>query len=148
MAWNVWPGQSLSRYMDTEMGSTSFWMTLKGKASEWLRYNASALVTMAGVLSPLLLVLVQRLIEGLLGTLLGILVCILVQIGTCILRHYFAWIRERYDVPIPDKRFTEEKEDGEVTIEYARLQELILFMDEYENWLEENGIRREEDGSQ
>lgn len=134
--------------MGTDMRTRTFWKTLMEKAGSWLRCNASALVTMAGVLSPLLLVIVQRLIKGSLGTLLGILVCILVQIGMCILRHYFAWIRERYDVPIPDKRFTEEKEDGEVTIEYARLQELILFMDEYENWLEENGIRREEDGSQ
>ena len=73
------------------MRTRTFWKTLMEKADLWLRYNASALVTITGVLSPLLLVLVQRLIEGLLGTLLGILVCILVQIGTCILRHYFAW---------------------------------------------------------
>lgn len=43
-------------------------------------------------------------------------------------------------MPKPDKRFTREENDGEVTIEYARLQELILFMDEYENWLEVNNL--------
>ena len=51
-------------------------------------------------------------------------------------------------MPKPERRFTKEEDDGEVTIEYSRLQELILFMDEYENWLEDNGlIGDKEDGS-
>lgn len=51
-------------------------------------------------------------------------------------------------MPKPDKRFTREEDGGEVTIEYARLQELILFMDEYENWLEANNlVGGEKDGS-
>lgn len=118
------------------------------KMSAWLRGNAPALATVASVLSPIFVPLSQRIIEGLLGTLVGLTICFLVQVGVCVLRHYLAFVKERYTIPVPQKRFTEDRGDGEVTIEYARLQELILYMDELEDWFEENDIGREEDGSQ
>lgn len=141
-------GQSLSRYMGTGMRSTSFQNVMRMKMSAWLRGNAQALATVASVLSPIFIPLSQRTIEGPLGTLAGLGICFLVQVGVCVLRHYLAFVRERYTIPVPGKRFTEDRGDGEVTIEYARLQELILYMDELEDWLEENIIGREEDGSQ
>lgn len=42
-------------------------------------------------------------------------------------------------VPIPVKRFTEEDEDGEVYIRTDRVQELILYMADLENYLERKG---------
>lgn len=43
-------------------------------------------------------------------------------------------------VPIPDKRFTQVDDDGEVTIENDRLQELILYMADLEDWFERRGV--------
>lgn len=44
------------------------------------------------------------------------------------------------NVPIPDKRFTEVDEDGEVRIEHKRIQELILYMADLEDWMERKGM--------
>lgn len=42
--------------------------------------------------------------------------------------------------PVPTKRFTEKTDDGEVSIEVDRLQELTLYMADLEDWLESKGI--------
>lgn len=42
-------------------------------------------------------------------------------------------------VPIPDRRFTSVDEDGEVSIENNRVQELILYIADLEDWLEKKG---------
>lgn len=42
--------------------------------------------------------------------------------------------------PVPVKRFTSESEDGEVSIEKNRLQEMILYVSEVEDWLESSGF--------
>lgn len=46
------------------------------------------------------------------------------------------------DVPIPEKRFTEVDEYGEVSIDSDRLQELILYMGNLEDWIDRKGLRR------
>lgn len=38
--------------------------------------------------------------------------------------------------PVPNKRFTQVDDDGEVSIENSRLQELILYVADLEDWLE------------
>lgn len=43
-------------------------------------------------------------------------------------------------VPIPERRFTEVDEDGEVSIEQSRVQELILYVADLEDWLQRKGI--------
>lgn len=42
--------------------------------------------------------------------------------------------------PVPVKRFTSEFEDGEVSVEKSRLQEMILYVSEVEDWLESSGF--------
>ena len=42
--------------------------------------------------------------------------------------------------PVPVKRFTHVSEDGEVSIENDRLQELILYMADLEDWMERKNI--------
>lgn len=42
--------------------------------------------------------------------------------------------------PVPVKRFTSEYRDGEVTIENSRLQEMILYVCDVEDWLESSGF--------
>lgn len=45
------------------------------------------------------------------------------------------------DIPLPNKRFTEvDNENGEVSMENDRLQELLLYVADLEDWLERKGI--------
>lgn len=39
-------------------------------------------------------------------------------------------------IPIPAKRFTEVDDDGEVSVENNRLQELLLYVADLEDWME------------
>lgn len=43
--------------------------------------------------------------------------------------------------PIPTKRFTAVDEDGEVSIETDRIQELILYTADLEDWFERKGLK-------
>lgn len=43
-------------------------------------------------------------------------------------------------IPLPEKRFTKVEDDGEVTIENKRIQELILYLADLEDWLERKGL--------
>lgn len=43
-------------------------------------------------------------------------------------------------IPLPSKRFTEVDDDGEVSIENKRIQELLLYMADLEDWLEKKGL--------
>lgn len=44
------------------------------------------------------------------------------------------------NIPIPQERFTEEDEYGEVSIEQTRLQEMILYVNDVENYLERHHL--------
>lgn len=44
------------------------------------------------------------------------------------------------NIPVPIKRFTEEDSDGEVSIEQSRLQEMILYVNDVENYLERHHL--------
>lgn len=46
---------------------------------------------------------------------------------------------KRSTLPVPRKRFTEVSEDGEVTAEKARLQEMLLYMADLEDWMQKRG---------
>lgn len=43
------------------------------------------------------------------------------------------------DIPVPAERFTKVTEDDMVTIDSSRLQELLVYTSELEDWLEFNG---------
>lgn len=43
-------------------------------------------------------------------------------------------------IPVPDKRFTQVDDYGEVSIENNRIQELILYMADLEDWMERKGM--------
>lgn len=47
---------------------------------------------------------------------------------------------EDNDFPVPPKRFTSESRDGEVTVENSRLQEMIIYVCDVEDWLESSGF--------
>lgn len=43
-------------------------------------------------------------------------------------------------VPVPEKRFTQVDDDGEVSIENNKIQEIILYLADLEDWLEKKGL--------
>lgn len=43
-------------------------------------------------------------------------------------------------IPVPASRFTEVNEDGEVTMEKERLSELMVYVSDLEDWMENKGI--------
>ena len=43
--------------------------------------------------------------------------------------------------PVPDKWFTQEDEYGEVTVEKDRLQEMILYVNDVERFIIQNGLK-------
>lgn len=43
-------------------------------------------------------------------------------------------------IPIPEKRFTSVDDDGEVSVEHKRVQELLLYIADLEDWLERKGL--------
>lgn len=43
-------------------------------------------------------------------------------------------------IPIPYKRFTVEDEYDGITVNRTDIEEMIVFMNDYENWLDRNGI--------
>ena len=59
---------------------------------------------------------------------------------TYVLRSYANKIGKGTTIPIPDKRFTEVDDYGEVSIPNNRIQELILYLADLEDWLERKGL--------
>ena len=53
----------------------------------------------------------------------------------------FADAKDNFEsgMPVPERRFTEEYEDGQVNVENDRLQEMILYVADVENWLDDHG---------
>ena len=56
------------------------------------------------------------------------------------IRSYANKIRKGTTIPVPNERFTEVDDDGEVSIENNRIQELILYLADLEDWLERKGL--------
>lgn len=66
---------------------------------------------------------------------------VLVQVVCLVTSKYLKYSEvEDTGFPVPVKRFTSESGDGEVSIEKNRLQEMILYVSEVEDWLESSGF--------
>lgn len=70
-----------------------------------------------------------------------IFIPIFIFIFTYYIRQYANRIGKGEKIPIPNKRFTEPgEEDGEYTIETKRLEEMILYMSNLEDWFQRKGL--------
>lgn len=69
-----------------------------------------------------------------------ILIPILVGFIIYLIRSFTNKIGKGITIPKPNKRFTEVDDDGEVNIRQDRIQELILYMADLEDWLERKGL--------
>lgn len=57
-----------------------------------------------------------------------------------LLRSYANKIGKGTEVPTPEKRFTEISDEGEVLVERERLNELLIYMADLEDYLEHKGL--------
>lgn len=67
---------------------------------------------------------------------LPVVFCVIIYV----LRSYANKIGKGTTIPVPDKRFTEVDDYGEVSIPNSRIQELILYLADLEDWLERKGL--------
>lgn len=58
-----------------------------------------------------------------------------------ILKSYASHANRGSSMPIPYQRFTQVSDDGEVSVDNGRLSEMLIFMADYEDWLERQGHR-------
>lgn len=69
---------------------------------------------------------------------------LLIPIIFCVIIYYFRSYANKIGkgttIPVPDKRFTEIDDDGEVSIRNNRIQELILYLADLEDWFERKGL--------
>lgn len=70
-----------------------------------------------------------------------LIIPVAIYIVICFMKSYANRIGKGTTIPIPTKRFTE-IDDDEVTIDQNRLQEIILYLADLENWLERKGLLR------
>ena len=68
--------------------------------------------------------------------LLPMVVCVIVYY----IHSYANKIGKGYTIPVPERRFTEVDDYGEVSIQNNRIQELILYLADLEDWLERKGM--------
>lgn len=57
-----------------------------------------------------------------------------------LIRQFANKIGKGTTIPVPQKRFTSIDDDGEVSVNQNRLQELILYVADVEDWLERHGL--------
>lgn len=70
-----------------------------------------------------------------------IFVPLVVFIVTYFIRQFANRIGKGERIPIPEKRFTElGEEDGEYTVETNRIEEMILYMSNLEDWMQRKGL--------
>lgn len=72
-----------------------------------------------------------------------LVICIIILFGLFLsyfMKQFANKIGKGETCPVPTKRFTEKSDDGEVSIEVERLQELTLYMADLEDWFESKGI--------
>lgn len=69
---------------------------------------------------------------------------LLIPLGFCAVIYFLRSVANKIGkgitVPVPSKRFTEIDEDGEVSVRNSRVQELILYLADLEDWLERKGL--------
>ena len=78
--------------------------------------------------------------RGYLGIGGELLIPVVFCVITYALRSYANKIGKGTIIPVPDKRFTEVDDYGEVSIPNNRIQELILYLADLEDWLERKGL--------
>lgn len=114
-----------------------------GNISEWLKYNCANIGTVIFVLLPFFALWLGSYSNAVRGGVIAIggeflLVAVIVALAG-ILRGVGVRLKMAGDIPVPLERFTEVSDDGQVTVPYERLQELLLYTADLEDYLDRYG---------
>lgn len=69
-----------------------------------------------------------------------LLIPLVFAVVTYLIRQFANKIGKGTTIPVPQRRFTSVDDDGEVSVNQNRLQELILYVADVEDWLERHGL--------
>lgn len=108
-----------------------------------VKSNLRNLAWLLSLLTPFIMYFIGQYIaldRGYFGVGGEILVPILILFIIYFLRSMANKYRKGTAIPVPEERFTEVDDDGEVSIRNDRLQELILYLADLEDWLERRGL--------
>ena len=106
---------------------------------DFLKNNLRNFATAFRVILPYLMFFVGQLVMKERGK-ISIGFELFIPIAFAIAIYAFHFIANKFNkgvsIPVPSKRFTEVHDDGEVNVEKERLQELILYVADIEDWLQ------------
>lgn len=108
-----------------------------------VKSNLRNLAWLLNLLTPFIMYFIgQRVVlnRGYFGVGGEIFIPILILFVIYFLRSMANKYRKGTTIPVPEERFTEVDDDGEVSIRNDRLQELILYLADFEDWLERKGL--------
>lgn len=108
-----------------------------------VKSNLRNLAWLLNLLTPFIMYFIgQRVVlnRGYFGVGGEIFIPILILFVIYFLRSMANKYRKGTTIPVPEERFTEVDDDGEVSIRNDRLQELILYLADLEDWLERKGL--------
>ena len=63
---------------------------------------------------------------------------VIVFIVFCYSKKFLKRIGKGSSIPVPESRFTNVDEDGEINVDKKRIEELLVYMADLEDWLERN----------
>lgn len=105
--------------------------------------NLRNLAWLLNLLTPFIMYFIGQYVvlnRGYFGVGGEILIPILILFVIYFLRSMANKYRKGTTIPVPEERFTEVDDDGEVSVRNDRLQELILYLADLEDWLERKGL--------
>ena len=109
---------------------------------EMIKSNLRVYVKVLNTLLPYLMFVVGQYvfkIRGKFGIGGEIFIPIIIFTIIWFIKSYANKIGKGMTIPVPNKRFTEVNED-EVTVEYERIHEMMLYVADLEDWLERKGL--------
>lgn len=123
-----------------------FWECVKDWLQElgyFLRNNLRGFAMILEFLSPYILYALVVYLYSVRGKLVvgsEVFVPPVLFLLTNLLRSAANKVGKGYTLPKPRKRFTVVEDDGEVTVERKRLEEMMLYVADLEDWMERKGL--------
>lgn len=108
-----------------------------------VKSNLRNLAWLLNLLTPFIMYFIGQYVvlnRGYFGAGGEIFIPILILFVIYFLRSMANKYRKGTTIPVPEERFTEVDDDGEVSVRNDRLQELILYLADLEDWLERKGL--------
>jgi len=111
----------------------------------WLENNLRSFAILMELILPYaMLIIGQKTFEerGVFAVGGEVFIPVIVMFVVTYIRSYTNKIGKGSKIPRPAKRFTEVSDDGEVSVDFNRQQEMILYLADLEDWMERKGYFR------